>query len=219
MSWWRRHWRKPTSRSLPKELRSVILTMQGWTEDVPSGDLRVWRNSQGDVLSLGAVRGSLRLPSLTDAVGLQRWCRDVAESRRAGLIEARAGSGGLGAVVSLIYKRLEMPAYIFTGMLFIPNDEVSRVWTVVSGERGTTGLREAIVTTELMNAGRLTIESYKRSWAHDPYDANYCGVDRSLLRFTSDDESYDEQFPEHPLSKVRRVLATLPSSVQIGSRL
>jgi hypothetical protein len=33
----------------------------------------------------------------------------------------------------------------------------------------------------------------------------------------SDDESYDDQFPQHPLSKIRRVLAALPDSVQFDS--
>jgi len=94
---------------------------------------------------------------------------------------------------------------------------VAEVWTVVSGEQGTTGVREAIVTTQLMNDGKLTIEDYQQSWAQDPYEVTYAGVDRSALRFASDDESYDEQSPDHPLSKVRRVLATLPSAVRTES--
>jgi hypothetical protein len=219
MSWWQRLWHRSSSASLVEGLRPVKLTMEGWSEDAPSGDMRVWRSTQGDVLSLAAPEGSLDLPPLGDAVGLQQWWRALAESRGAGLIEVRVGDRELGATVGLIYKRLEIPAYVFTGMLLIPSVEVSRVWTVVSGERGTTGVREAIVTTQLMNAGRLTIEDYQRSWAQDPYDANYSGVDRSVLRCVSDDERYDEQFPEHPLSKVRRVLATLPTSVQIDMAL
>jgi hypothetical protein len=219
MSWWRRLFRGELSGALPDELRLVNLTMPGWTEDTPSQGMRVWRNDQGDILTLAASVGSLELPSLDDIAGLRRWCRKMAEDGGGGLIEVRTGAGGQGATLSLIYKRLEMPAYVFTGMLIIPGTEVSRVWTVVSGERGTTGVREAIVTTELMKAGRLTVADYQLSWAQDPYDVNYCGVDRSVLRFMSDDESYDEQFPDHPLSKVRRVLAVLPKSVQIDSSL
>jgi hypothetical protein len=191
--------------------------MEGWTEEAQTDQMRVWRDSQGDVLSLATADGSLELPSLSDLSGLQRWCRAVAESRGAGLIEMRLDAGRLGATVGFIYKRLEMPAYIFTGMLLVPGDDVAEVWTIVSGERETTGVREAIVTTQLMNEGKLTIEDYQRSWAQDPYDVTYGGVDRSALRFVSDDESYDEQFPDHPLSKVRRVLATLPSAVRIES--
>jgi hypothetical protein len=82
-----------------------------------------------------------------------------------------------------------------------------------SMEIGTTGMREAVITAELMNSAKLTMQDYDRSWAQDPYDHSYGGVDRSVLRFASDDESYDARFPEHPLSKIRRVLATLPDYV------
>ena len=54
---------------------------------------------------------------------------------------------------------------------------------------------------------------YEQSWAADPYDPAYRGVDRTVLRFMSDDPLYDEQFPEHPLSKLRRLLPRLPAQV------
>ena len=85
------------------------------------------------------------------------------------------------------------------------------IWTIVAREHGTTGIREALITSDLMNKGKLTLESYKASWAQDPYDSSYCGVDRSILRCMSDDESYDQLFPQHPLSKVRRELYRLGS--------
>ena len=89
------------------------------------------------------------------------------------------------------------------------------VWTIVDGERGMTGVREAIITTELMKAGKFTVDEYQRSWAQDPYDPDYREVDGSVLRFVSDDVCYDVRFPDHPLSKVRRVLAALPESVRV----
>ena len=60
---------------------------------------------------------------------------------------------------------------------------------------------------------QMTPQEYETSWAKDPYDSDYHAVDRSVLRFVSDDECYDERFPEHPLSKVRRILTALPSSI------
>ena len=98
-------------------------------------------------------------------------------------------------------------------MLFISDSKVSQVWTVVAQERGTTGVREALVTTELVEAGALTVETCERSWAADPYDADFAGVDRSVLRFISDDELYDSRFPQHPLSKVRRVIRSIPKAI------
>src|SRR5262245_56883344 len=100
-------------------------------------------------------------------------------------------------------------------MLFAPAAEPPQVWTIYAEERGTTGMREAVITTELFNAGSMTLQDYKLSWARDPYDASYNAVDRSVLRFVSDDKSYDDRFPQHPLTKVRRLLAALPSSVYV----
>ena len=68
-----------------------------------------------------------------------------------------------------------------------------------------------------MTAGKLSIDDYKSHWAQDPYEPAYLGVDRRVLRFVSDDESYDAQFPQHPLSKVRRLLAELPNNVHLDS--
>ena len=49
----------------------------------------------------------------------------------------------------------------------------------------------------------------------DPYDPTYAGPDRRVMRFMSDDECYDERFPAHPLSIVRRVVSALPQAIRI----
>jgi hypothetical protein len=45
-----------------------------------------------------------------------------------------------------------------------------------------------------------------------PYEPAYRGTDKSILRFMSDDERHDNQFPQHPLSKSRPMLARLSDS-------
>ena len=217
MSWWKRLRGGGAPPSSPKCLDAVRLDMPGWTEEANGGDFRVWRDSSSDVLSLSIMDASLDLSEISNEAALQHWSRELAESRDAGLIEVRAARVHLGPAGSLIYKRLEERAFIFTGMLFIPTAEGSLVWTIVAGERGTTGVREAVITAELMNAGKLTIQEYERSWAQDPYEPTYRGKDRRVLRFVSDSDCYDERFPDHPLSKVRRVLAALPNAVRIES--
>jgi hypothetical protein len=98
-------------------------------------------------------------------------------------------------------------------MLLLPAEDQWLVCTVVDMERGTTGIREAVVTAQMMEAGELTIEAYEESWARDPYDPLYGGDDRSGLRYLSDDERYDSQFPGHPLSNVRNTLKALLENV------
>jgi hypothetical protein len=134
----------------------------------------------------------------------------LAQRWDSGLVQVDVVAAADGPAVMLITKKLFMPAFVFTGILVVaPGSETSFVWTVVCVERGTTGVREATITAMLINDGKLTHESYVSSWAQDPYDPAYSGVDRSSLRYLSDDESYDLQFPQHPLSKVRREMKKL----------
>jgi hypothetical protein len=207
---WRSHlWRIVSRLSQTSPSRRARLTLPGWSEGAPAKGLRLWRDSDGDVLSLAIPAEGLGLPHGSEAE-VKRWCRELAQERGGGLIEAH----GIGSSARLIYKRLQIPAYVYTGMFITAVQGFSLVWTVVAGEHGTTGAREAVVTANLMKAGKLTLDGYRRSWAQDPYDPAYQGVDRSVLRFMSDDESYDEQFPHHPLSKVRHVLRALPTAMQ-----
>jgi hypothetical protein len=171
----------------------------------------VCRDEVGDVVGLAVVDLETDLPSFSDEDGVRRYCRKFAESCEAGLVEATTTKSSKGPAIKLIYKKLQKPAYQFTGMLIIPLPKAEMIWTIVAREHGTTGIREALITSGLMNEGKLTVESYKASWAQDPYDSSYCGVDRSILRCMSDDESYDQLFPQHPLSKVRRELNRLGS--------
>jgi hypothetical protein len=214
MSWWKRFGRGGSELDSGERFRAVRLTLPGWVEQAPEDGLCVWRDPPNDILSLAIPDDYLELPNLSDMSVVRSWSRSLAESRGAGLIEARVSDGEHGVALGLIYKRLDKPAYLFTGMLFVPSQ--NHVWTVVAGERGMTGGREATVTTELANDGELTPQNYESYW-RDPYDPSYSGVHVSVLRFISDDESYDERFPAHPLSKVRRVMAALPNSVQVAS--
>jgi hypothetical protein len=93
------------------------------------------------------------------------------------------------------------------------------MWTVMAVERGTTGVREAVVAATLLRDGKLLPHEYEQRWVQDPYEPAYRGADRRLLRFMSDDEGYDQQFPQHPLSKVRRILATLSKHVEYNTRV
>ena len=183
--------------------------MNDFREEHSQGGMRVWRNATGDVVTLteralGGAFGS----SEEQARNL---ARSIAESTQAGLVEA--GRSDDGARAWLIYKKRDGKGYFFTGMLFDFSREPDRVWTVISGEHGTTGVREATVTQELLAAGELTVDEFETKFSRDPYDPSYAGVERSLLRFLSDDARYDDRFPDHPLTRVRALLQALPGDL------
>lgn len=219
MPWWKRSSNEPAPPPPVDPLHAVHLEMTDWKEDRSHDNMRYWRNSHGDVMTLSIVGSLMGFPHLSNAEAWQKWARGLAESRTAGLIEVRASSGKNGAGMALIYKRLKKPAYFFTGMLIVPKGDASQMWTAVAGECGMTGVREAVVTDELFKSGTYSLEDYRSSWAQDPYEPGYQGVDRSLLRFVSDDERYDGRFPHHPLTRIRQTLAALPESVTVVPRI
>jgi hypothetical protein len=199
-------------RDRSARLARVRLEWPGWSEQPREGDSRVWTNGEGDLLTL-TLPPTFEVPPFSDERSLQTWCRSLAAACGAGLIEVATVGGPLGETAAVVQKTLDGAAYVVAGFLIVPSQ--GQLWRIVSWERGITGQREFAVTEALVKSGRLTLEDYKSSWARDPYDPLYEGVDRSVLRFQSDDACYDRWFPDHPLSKVRRFLSDLPGAVRV----
>jgi hypothetical protein len=165
-------------------------------------------NNEG--LTLGLFAQPPQCIESRNELEIRKWARALAESRSAGLIEVRLTD----VETRIVFKELEMPTYYYTGVLITRVNGVTAHWTMTACELGMTGVREAVVTSQLFTEGKLSPNEYEGRFAQDPYEPSYHGVDRKVLRFMSDDERYDETFPEHPLSKVRRLQAILASHVK-----
>jgi hypothetical protein len=213
MKSWSHFWRR-SAKEGGELIRCVRLTLPGWNEDPhPRREhMRMWRNSQNEALSLTIFAGTSPCVERGNELEVRRWARGVAQGKGAGLIEVRI----VDREIKFIFKELRRQVYYYTGV-FLTRVSVKGewpVWITTACELGTTGEREAIVSATLMTAGTLSPNEYELRWGQDPYEPSYVGVDRSVLRFMSDDESYDQQFPQHPLSKVRRILAMLSNHVE-----
>jgi len=99
----------------------------------------------------------------------------------------------------------------YIGSLAIPLSDRSFVFNLFSQEIGITGVRETEVWVKLKLDGHkfeVDTESGKMiGWTQDPYFPDYDGP---CLRNLSDSEEYDDQFPDHPLTKVRKRINELP---------
>lgn len=209
MNWLKRLWMRKRPSDVGGKPPDDDLALPGWSVVERRKEMTFWQDASGDVLSL-TCNATFGLPDLSDQNVIRAHCRGIAEYARSGLVEADLVPSPHGHAVALVYKRLAKPAFVFTGMLVLrPISKRAVVWTIVARERGTTGVREAMVTQRLLSEGKLDLNRYEAAWAQDPYDPLYDRVDRSTLRYLSDDERYDPQFPEHPLSKVRRELRML----------
>jgi hypothetical protein len=217
MPWWKRT--RPATPAIVANptLRSFRLSLSGWSEQPVTDcaeEIRLWGDAEGNAISVGILRAhQITSRAATPGWSLRHWARFCARDASGGLIEADQVDLLFGPGLRVIYKTLVEGAYVYYGMLIFPKNDMDIIITVVSKELGTTGVREAVVTAELFDQGRLDIKEYERSFARDPYDPGYDGVDRGVLRFISDDQVYDSRFPDHPLSKVRHLLVVLPDCI------
>jgi len=91
---------------------------------------------------------------------------------------------------------------------------------VQCAEHGVTGMREAVVLDGMLGSGRIKLEDFPRGdksgkvpgWMQDPYGPT---IESPLLRNPAEDEQYDAQFPDHPLSRMRSVLRSVQSSLRL----
>jgi hypothetical protein len=88
--------------------------------------------------------------------------------------------------------------------------------SVPGREKGVTGVRDTAIFAKLMQSGEIAFEeegdSSKNSMG-DPYDPSIVGVPAGNR---ADDEAYDSQFPDHPLSRVRALMRQIESSLRIS---
>lgn len=155
------------------------------------------------------MNGSLGLTVSTDTLVVRQGCRRIAEGNKGAIVSVDAVTVAQRPATQLIYKREKLPAYAYTGMLFLQLEGFAYIIVIAAEEQGVTGLREATITSHLLSEGKLTLETYKSGWFRDPSDPT------SRSRSLSDDEAYDSGFPEHPLSKVRRTLGYLQSNIRL----
>jgi hypothetical protein len=111
--------------------------------------------------------------------------------------------------VKTIGKKIEQgkPA-LYIGSLAIPLIDQSFVFSLLSQEVGVTGIRDSAILSKLISQGQQELEPDPETgeltipgWAQDPYFQDYEGP---CLCNLSESRVYDSEFPDHPLSKVRK---------------
>jgi len=180
---------------------------------------RFWHTSAGDVVVLyyfdkrpdiGADLGNL------DA--LRAFYRTEVTAAGLGLIEVDTFQADGCVGVRTVFKSPRRPAGVtYLGSLTLPFRDFSFVLKVECNEAGITGQREAVVLNEMLASGRVTLgdtDDGLVGWAQDPYDP---AARARLMRNLSEDERYDGQFPDHPLSRLRAALRKIGPSVRLGA--
>lgn len=200
-------------------LDSIVFDLDAWrVTDLADGSpatnstSRAWINSFGDELSLHLFERAPDLPApLADIAALRSGYRTSVAAQGGGIVSVDIVTiAGLAAVETVFKFRQQPNGMTYVGAITLPFQEFSLVVRVICQEMGITGLRDSAVLGRMLAAGTVTVvtEGAPRmvDWAQDRYDSSFA---EGSLRNRSDDEEWDVDFPDHPLSRVRGCLKTV----------
>ncbi|GHF72868.1 hypothetical protein GCM10010218_62580 [Streptomyces mashuensis] len=178
------------------------MDLTGFTEREPG----VWTDEQGLVLSLHFFDLVPDLPAPLDEPDRLRYgLAHSAAQAGGGLIEALLGEvDGVPAVRQLIkIPRPHGHGLVFIGSWTVPRAGCSTVVKVQAAEAGTTGVREAVVMSQL---------DPQHYFTPHPYGPDITG---GLPYLAADHPQWDAQFPHHPLTLVRTTLERLTPTLTL----
>jgi len=215
-------------------LEWITINTDGWELAIDERKMKAWTDKDGDTLALilysrPEVDGNglpKDFPELE--LGLERlrdYRRTVSLEHESGLVQAdlKTFENNVMASVAISKTRMAPRGFEFSGACIIPRNDFS-FWILVSAsETGTTGIREAAVTKELIESGEVTLEMPAdgkpgkiTGFFQDPYDPEH---NEGALYNLSDQEKYDDRFPRSPLTRVRTKLRNVIDSMVLSPEI
>lgn len=167
---------------------------------------RVWRFADGDAVGIFLFRAK---PDLPQTRKMDRFISEYGG-------RVRAGGAGLVECSTLEIRGLPMLRTIvkvpqaphgmtYLGSLTLPFARSSYVVKIQCEERGVTGLREAVLLAEGLRSNSVTI----------------CPESETPItgQWNPDSAEFDERFPQHPISRLRKHLQEIPRCLRLDDRL
>jgi hypothetical protein len=82
-----------------------------------------------------------------------------------------------------------------------------------------TGLRDTAMFAKWMQQGEVAWDEgtgKPKGWMHDPYDPS---IETPLTWNQSEAEIYDAEFPDHPLSRLRALMAHIEATLKLADEV
>jgi len=209
-------------------LDSIGFDRDGWKILEESNAHRMYDTGAGDVvrLAFNGTRPSWTF-DLTDLSAATSFYEKQSSDLGGALISLGIENQSNVEILSGVFKYRSpeansLAAYI-VGMIIIPFRKFNYQINVECVERGTTGSREAAVSVILRQKGEWPEPQEEQPVRVESMDDFFDKIRESKVRVVpSDDEKYDNDFPNHPLTIVRdtqfHILDTLEIPEWIASK-
>lgn len=182
---------------------SISIPELGWPRE-KEGNAVLWVNPEESIaVSINFFDQAPDIPTIKDVVKLRDFYRDLIISVNGGLVEVEICKQRQFDIVRTIFKIPKpVEGILYVGSITIPFGNCSFVLKVQAVEKGPTGMREAFIVDRILKDGSFN----EATWAADPYDNE---ITLGNLMNKSEDQKYDVDFPDHPLTQVRNLLSKL----------
>ena len=195
-------------------IESVSMSIEGWSLQKSGPYEKAWVNELGDALMIHYEEGApdlggpwSRLDRIRDAVR-------ASVDEVGALVEVEPDELDSLPVLRYILKFPQDPhGMTYLGSWTIPRRDFCLRIRVVCREHEPTGVRDSAVwsLSGVPDEDESSTEELDpfQGWFGDPYSPEHAAP---ILRNRSDDEEWDTQFPQHPLSRVRATLREIKAS-------
>ncbi len=169
-----------------------------------------WQTDEGDIVFLRFIPEPVQNPvPLSDTSGVRQQYKEMVAQQGAAMIELDIVSySGIPCMEMISKTRMEPHGMAYAASATLMWRDFSFNIAFHSPERGVTGFRDAIVADKFL-AKYESMEEFDAAF-HDR-SSNPAAAQRNR----SDDECYDVDFPDHPLSRCRQFLRDLRTQIVI----
>ena len=200
-------------------INSLRIPNFDWPLSKEDKGVKQWMNlEQTMALSLNFFNAKPDIPLMRDVDQLRAFYRDQIVQQNGGLLQVDTLDVKGYKLVKTIFKIPQEPTGIsYLSSLTIPFQKFSFVIKIQAPELGTTGIRDSVVVSKFLNQREDSGgKSGYDGWFRDPYSPEFKG---GTLMNKSEEEIHDADFPDHPLSKVRKMIEQIQREVEFGSEL
>lgn len=182
--------------------------------------LKVWTNEQADVVTLNLflTPPDIRVP-LSNLEGLRQMYREQATQAKGALIEViTLEISGIPSIKTIFKLPQKIVGVSYVAAITIPFKDFSFVLKITCQERGLGGTRE----TRILEQRRLVLlekgdtRDVLEGWNADPYDSNFKS---EMLMTFAENQIFDSDFPEHPISRARRWIQNIAETLELEKSL
>jgi len=200
-------------------INSITFPTFDWEVIKEDEYFKQWMNKEQTVaLSINYFNSKPDLPYLNEIDVVREFYRKELSNHNGGLIEVNIKEIESYKTIKTLFKISQEPTGIsYLASLTFPFKNHSFVVKIQSLEYGMTGIREAEITDSLLQNNELTLsgDNYLE-WSKDPYKKEFS---EGLLMNLSEQEIYDSLYPNHALSKARKLLNSIESKLTFDDEL